>query len=93
MVRAQVEGGQKNGAAVVGVDSLMAAKINAVAGKINAARELARRLAEEKNAAAKPEVRHRVAQCSARHTDGGLCAFPQAAACFAQAVSLIEAAL
>ncbi|KAF5837046.1 hypothetical protein DUNSADRAFT_4926 [Dunaliella salina] len=36
------------------VDSLMAAKINAVAGKINAARELARRLAEEKNAANKP---------------------------------------
>jgi len=36
------------------VDSLMAAKINAVAGKINAARELARRLAEEKNAAIKP---------------------------------------
>lgn len=35
---------------------LMAAKINAVAGKINAARELARRLAEEKNAAAKPEA-------------------------------------
>mgnify|MGYP006284362847 FL=1 len=38
-------------------EGLMAAKINAVAGKINAARELARRLAEEKNAAAKPEVR------------------------------------
>jgi hypothetical protein len=29
---------------------------NAVAGKISAARELARRLAEEKNAAIKPEV-------------------------------------
>jgi len=37
-------------------EKLMAAKINAVAGKINAARELARRLAEERNAAAKPEV-------------------------------------
>lgn len=35
---------------------IMAAKINAVASKINAARELARRLAEEKQAAARSDV-------------------------------------